>query len=180
VTATKDPFAAIQGVESERPGTSNVTVAEKDAGCPLSTTSKRFPQAPTPTFTFTQSRQKSLGGRWQRWRRQLLHRFGTAVPSLGHRPFVVLLEQNGGDEPDDRLRCREDPDDIRPPLDLLVQAFERIRAMQLSLMLERQVPVRQNVFGGILEQRSRRGEPGAEAVLRHRRRMVGLIPFGQN
>lgn len=91
-----------------------------------------------------------LRRRRQRGCGQLLHRFRAEVASLGDRPLVVLLQQNRADQPDHRLRRGEDPDDIRPTLDLLIQALERIRAVQLSLMLEREVPVREDVFGRLL------------------------------
>jgi hypothetical protein len=44
-----------------------------------------------------------------------------------------------------------------------VQVLERVRAVQLPLMLDRQVPVRQDVFSGILQQRCGLGEPRTKA-----------------
>ena len=55
------------------------------------------------------------------------------VAALGHRPLVVLLQQDRPNEPNHRGGIREDVDDVRPPLDLPVEAFERVRAGQFSL-----------------------------------------------
>jgi hypothetical protein len=41
------------------------------------------------------------------------------APAVG--PFVVLLGQDGADEPDDRAPVGEDPDDVGAPADLAVQ-----------------------------------------------------------
>ena len=51
-------------------------------------------------------------------------------------PLVVLLEQDGADQPDDGRLVREDADDIGPPLDLLVQPLQRVRAVQLGPVLD--------------------------------------------
>ena len=47
----------------------------------------------------------------------------------------------------------KDADDVRPPLEFFVQSLQRIRAVQLALVLDRQVAVREDVLGGVQEQR---------------------------
>jgi len=42
-------------------------------------------------------------------------------------PVVVLFEEHGADDADDRLLIREDPDHVGTPLELLVEALEWIR-----------------------------------------------------
>ena len=51
------------------------------------------------------------------------------------RPFVVLLEHDRSDEPDDGIVVGEDFDDIGPALDLLVEAFEPVGGLDLRPML---------------------------------------------
>ena len=102
-----------------------------------------------------------------------------ASEACSHRPLVVLLQQDRPHEPNHRGGIREDADDVRPPFDLLVEAFERVRAVQLSLMLEREMAVGQDVLGGLLQHGRRPRKAGAQAIgdlpqLRHRRGMVRL------
>ena len=52
--------------------------------------------------------------------------FQAHVAAALHRPFIVLLEQNGADEAGDRSLVGEDADDLGPALDLAVEALERI------------------------------------------------------
>ena len=48
------------------------------------------------------------------------------------RPLVGLLEQEGADEAGDRRLVGEDADDVGAPLDLAVQALERVDRVQLG------------------------------------------------
>ncbi len=41
-------------------------------------------------------------------------------------PFVVLLEQDRSDEANDGVFVREDADHLGPPLDLAVEALDRV------------------------------------------------------
>jgi hypothetical protein len=80
---------------------------------------------------------------------------------------------------DSALKYRRSATAHSSPLDFFVQPFQRIRAVQLPLMFERQMPVRQDVFGGLLEQRRRlrKAAPqpvGHPAELLHRGRVIGL------
>ena len=42
------------------------------------------------------------------------------------RPFVVLFQEDGADEPDDRFVVGKDADDLGPALDLAVEPFEAV------------------------------------------------------
>lgn len=142
-----------------------------------------FHKRPHRFFSSCNCCEDRLRGRRQRRRRELLHRLRTEVAALGHRPFVVLLEQNRPDEPNDGLRRRKNADNVRPPLNLFVQPFERIRTVQLPLMLEWQMAVGQDVFGGVPEQRGRLRKAGTKPIgdfaqLRHGRRVVRLREDG--
>ena len=45
-----------------------------------------------------------------------------------------------------------------------MQPFQRIRTVQVPLVLERQVPVREDVLGRVLEQRGGLRKPAAQPV----------------
>jgi len=47
-------------------------------------------------------------------------------------PLVVLFKQYGADEAGDCVLVRKDADDIGSPLDLAVEALDRIGAVQLG------------------------------------------------
>ena len=83
----------------------------------------------------------------------MFHRLRTKGSALRHRPFVFLAQQDRPDETDHRGRVREDPDDVRPPLDFFVEALERVGAVELPLVLKREVPVGQDIFRGVLQDR---------------------------
>ena len=57
------------------------------------------------------------------------------VPGALNGPFVVLLEQEGADQTDDRVVVGEDADHVGPALDLAVETLDRIRAVELGLVL---------------------------------------------
>ena len=48
------------------------------------------------------------------------------------RPFVVLFEQDGTDETPDGGLVGEDADDLGAPLDLAVEALDRVAAVDLA------------------------------------------------
>ena len=52
--------------------------------------------------------------------------FQAHVAGSARRPLVVLLQEQRGDEAHDRRLVGEDGDDVGAPLDLAVEAFERI------------------------------------------------------
>lgn len=43
-----------------------------------------------------------------------------------HRPLVILLQQQGADQPGDRGLLWEDPDDVAAPFDFVVQRLDGI------------------------------------------------------
>ena len=53
-------------------------------------------------------------------------RFQGHVAGALDGPFVVLLQEDGADEPDDRVVVGEDADDLGPPFDLAVEPFEAV------------------------------------------------------
>jgi len=55
-----------------------------------------------------------------------------------HGPFVVLLEQDCADEPDDGVLIGEDADDLGALLDLAIDAFERVGRVQLGAVCGRE------------------------------------------
>jgi hypothetical protein len=54
-----------------------------------------------------------------------------------HRPFNVLLEQDGADQAGDGVRVGEDADDIGAVLDLAIEAFQRIGGVDLWSVVPR-------------------------------------------
>lgn len=53
-------------------------------------------------------------------------------------PFVVLLEQDGADEPGDGGLVGEDADDLGSSLDLAVEPFQRVGGVELYAVLGRE------------------------------------------
>ena len=66
-------------------------------------------------------------------------------------PFVVLFQQQGADETDDGVVVGEDADHVGAPLDLAVEALDRIGAVELRPMLLREGHVGEHVGLGIVE-----------------------------
>jgi len=50
---------------------------------------------------------------------------GSCIGAL-HGPFIVLLEQDGTDQTGDGLVVGEDADDVGSPLDLAIEALDRV------------------------------------------------------
>lgn len=65
-------------------------------------------------------------------------------------PLVVLLEQQRTDQPDDSGFVRDDADDLAAPLDLAIEPFERIGAVDLGAVLCREAHVGQDVSFGMV------------------------------
>ena len=86
------------------------------------------------------------------------HRLGREVTTL-HQPLVILLDQQRAGEADHGLVVGEDPDDVRAPADLLVDAFQRVGAAQLGPVLWRERVERDQVLLGWLEQPQTLGAP---------------------
>ena len=84
------------------------------------------------------SARATCSGRWYAARpslwiiAELSEFFQAHVARAACCPFVVLLEQQGADQSDDRRLVGEDRDHVGAPLDLTVQAFERVGRGELS------------------------------------------------
>ena len=66
-------------------------------------------------------------------------------------PFVVLLGQDGADEPDDRGAVGEDPDDVGAAADLAVEAFVGVVGPDLAPDLLGERGEGEDVGAGVLE-----------------------------
>jgi hypothetical protein len=55
-----------------------------------------------------------------------------AEVAVADEPFVVLLDDDAGGEPDQRAVVGEDADDVGAPADLAVDPFERVGAAELG------------------------------------------------
>ncbi len=69
-------------------------------------------------------------GRCSRQLDERRHRALREVATFGDLPFVVLLDDGGGDEPVDRSIVGEDAHDVGTALDLAVLALSDLRAAQ--------------------------------------------------
>lgn len=81
-----------------------------------------------------------------------------------HRPFVVLLEQDGTDQANDRGLVGEDPDHIGAALDLPVQPFQWIGAVDLGTMLLGECCLCKHIGLGVIHQRGQLRHPRAQLV----------------
>ena len=97
--------------------------------------------------------RKADGGIIADWR----YGFQRHVASALRRPFVILFQQDGADEPDDGVLVGEDADHLGPPFDLAVEAFNRVGGVQLGAMGRREAHVGENVSLRFVEEA---GEPG--------------------
>ena len=67
-------------------------------------------------------------------------------------PFIILLKQDGADEPDQRSLIREDADDLGSALDLAIEPFERIGGVEFQAVLAGEVHVGQDVVLRLIEE----------------------------
>jgi predicted thioesterase len=79
-------------------------------------------------------------------------------------PFVVLLEQDRSDEANDGVLIGEDADHLGPPLDLAVEALDRVGRVQLGPMLEREAHVGKYIGLGLVQKGCELWQLGAELV----------------
>jgi hypothetical protein len=89
---------------------------------------------------------------------ELGHGLFGEVAALGHGPFVVGFDHDGGDEPGDRGVVREDADDFGAALDLGVEAFEGVGGPDLAPVALREPAESQEVLGGLGEHGGDLGE----------------------
>jgi hypothetical protein len=79
-------------------------------------------------------------------------------------PLVILFEQDGADEPDDGLLIGKDADDIAAALDLFIEAFQDVGAMQLGSVLGRKGHVGQHVCLAVVHEGGKFWPSGAELI----------------
>ena len=79
-------------------------------------------------------------------------------------PFVVLLHQDRADEADDGVIVREDADDVGAALDLAVEPLDGIGRTDLVPVLLGKVHEGENVDLGLVEQRGKLGQLGAQLI----------------
>ncbi len=80
----------------------------------------------------------------------LVDGFQLHVASTLNGPLVVLLEEDGADEPDDGIAAGEDADDFHPALDLAVEALNGVGAVELGAVLPRECHVGQHAGLGLI------------------------------
>ena len=90
--------------------------------------------------------------------------FQRHVAGALHGPFVVLFEEDGADEPGYGGLVGEDSDDLSATLDLAVEAFERVRAVELCPMLGWETHVGQHIRLGVVHQRCELGQLRPELI----------------
>ena len=86
------------------------------------------------------------------------------VPGALNGPFVVLLEQEGADQTDDRVVVGEDADHVGPVLDLAVETLDRIRAVELGPVLLGEGHVGQHVGLRVVHDGGELGDLWADLV----------------
>ena len=107
------------------------------------------------------------------------HPFDLHVTML-ELPFVIGLQQHRADQALDAVLIREDAHHIGPPFDLLVQALQRVRAMQLRPVLGREAHVGQHVIHAVVDEDLELGPAVVELVGKMGeagpgRRLIGLL-----
>jgi hypothetical protein len=90
--------------------------------------------------------------------------FQRHVASPLDRPLVVLLEQDGAHQAGDGVLVGEDADHFGSPLDLAVEAFERIGRVQFGPMRSGEAHVGQHVGLGLIEEDRELGQFGAQLI----------------
>jgi hypothetical protein len=72
---------------------------------------------------------------------------------LGEGPFVVLFDDDGGDEPIDGVVVGEHADDVGASFDLAMEPLERVGRPDLAPVLDGERGERQQVVAGVAEHR---------------------------
>ena len=81
-----------------------------------------------------------------------------------NRPFIVLFEQKGADEATYGFLVGEDADDVGASLDLAVEAFDRVRAVELGSMFLGEAHIGQDVRFGLVHDGGEFGHLGADLI----------------
>ena len=95
---------------------------------------------------------------------QRCHGFQRHIAGALDGPLVVLLEQDGADEAGDRLLVREDADDFGSALDLAVEAFQRVGAVDLGPVVLGEAHEGQHIGLGLIHQGGELRDLGPELV----------------
>ena len=90
--------------------------------------------------------------------------FQAHVACTLHGPLIILFEQQSTDEADDGSFVREDSDHVAASLDFAVEAFERIGAVDLGAVLDREVHIGQHVGLGVVHQRCQLGDTWSQLI----------------
>jgi hypothetical protein len=72
-------------------------------------------------------------------------------------PLVVLFEQDRADQADDGIFIGEDADHLGSPLDLAVEALNRVDRVQLGSMLGREGHIGEHIGLGLIQEASELG-----------------------
>ena len=83
---------------------------------------------------------------------QTRDRFQAHVSAALNCPLIILFEQQRADEPRDSIFVGEDADDISAPLDLAIEAFDRIDGVDFRPMIFRKAHERENVGLGLVHE----------------------------
>src|SRR5262249_60366737 len=100
--------------------------------------------------------------------------FQSDVSGALNGPLIVLLEQDRADEANDCILVGEDADDIGAPLDLAIEALERVGGMQLGAVLAWEAHVGKDVRLGLVHHGGELWKPLAAAD--RRRAATGREP----
>jgi hypothetical protein len=79
-------------------------------------------------------------------------------------PLIVLLQKHGTDEAHDGAFVGKDTDHVGAAFHLLVQSFDRVRAVDFAAVLGGEVHVRQHVGLALVDERAELGPFGPKMV----------------
>ncbi len=65
---------------------------------------------------------------------------------VGLQPVFMGLDRQRSHQTQAALRVRKHPDDVRPALDLLIEALQHVRRLQVFVVLARQAVERQGLL----------------------------------
>jgi len=99
--------------------------------------------------------------------------FQGPVAGALYRPLIVLLQQDGTDEPNDGLVVGEDADDLGATLDLAVDTLDRIRRVQFRAVRRREAHIGEHVALSLIHQLGELLDPSGAAG----RRPVAIGPW---
>jgi hypothetical protein len=79
-------------------------------------------------------------------------------------PFIVLLEQDGADQAGDSVLIGEDADDVSAALDLAIESFQRIGAVDLGSVILGEAHKGEDIGFGLIHQRRQLCNLGPELI----------------